>query len=223
MKAKAVVAVTTVPYCADLAWQLPLSSRVGWITASAANPDPLRAPAHVFLVRGTGTVFSPGFGDLCTRLRRAGIWAEDLGPGGDLWLCQHLISEQRAGRLPGSIVLVGHSRGGRHVLDAAYQLQKAGITVDLLVCLDAALLPTVPSNVRQAVNVYMSQQRIYPADTLNSAAGTTARIDNIDLSNPKSSIAGQGLHHLNITTSPAVQDLVMERILQVVGETPRGN
>ena len=93
--------------------------------------------------------------------------------------------------------------------------------VDLLVCVDVALPPPVPSNVRQAVNVYMSQQLIYPADPLRPAVGGTTSIDNIDVNDPSSFIKGRGLHHLNITANPTVQDYVMERILQVVGETPR--
>ena len=221
LQAKAVVAAATVPYCVDLAWQLPLGSRLGWLTSSVANPDPARAPARVFLVRGTGTVFSPGFGDLCTKLRRAGIWAEDLGPVGDLWICRHLISEQRAGRLQGSIVLLGHSRGGRHVLDAAGELGKAGIDVDLLVCVDTALPPLVPINVRRVLNVYMSKQLIYPADLLTPAAESATRVENFDIDHPESSLRGAGLHHLNITANPAVQEFLMQRIMDVARATPQ--
>ncbi len=61
--AHAVAAVTLVPYCADLLWQVPSGGRLGWFTTSTANPDPLRANAQVFLLRGTGTLFSPGFGE----------------------------------------------------------------------------------------------------------------------------------------------------------------
>lgn len=218
IQARAVVALATLPYCVDLAWQIPLGSRVSWLTASAANPDPVHSPAHVLLVRGSGTVFSPGFGDLCTTLRRAGIWTEDLGPVGDRWICEQLIGEQRAGRLTGSIILVGHSRGGRHVLDAARRLQSAGINVDLLVCLDAALLPRLPANVRQAVNIYVSGELIYPPDRLKPAPGTNVRIDNIDLSDPASPIRAPNLHHLNITASPAVQEFIQQRIMQVIRE-----
>jgi pimeloyl-ACP methyl ester carboxylesterase len=214
-----VVALTTVPYGVDLAWQLPLGSRVSWLTASAANPDPLHAPAKVFLLRGSGTVFSSGFGNLCTKLRRAGIWAEDLGPVGGSWICQHLIDEHQAGRLQGPIILVGHSRGGRHVLAAANGLQKAGISVDLLVCLDTALLPPVPGNVRQALNVYVSQQLLYPSDTLKPDSGATCQIENIDLNDSSSAINVRGLSHLKITASEEVHDFVMARILQVASQT----
>ena len=220
--ARSISSVTFIPYCIDMAWQVPTGGRLGWITASAANPDPLPANARVFLLRGTGTVFSPGFGEICTRLRRAGIWAEDLGPAGDAWVCRHVIAEQRAGRLRGPIVLVGHSRGARHAVEVARELDKAGIDVDLLVCLDVSLPPTVPGNVRAALNIYyMSQHRFYPADPLRSAPGANVLIDNVDLSSPEGPATGLGLCHVTIAAGRAVQDLVVGRIVQTVHEAPR--
>jgi hypothetical protein len=219
--ARAISGVTLVPYCVDMAWQIPLGGRVGWITASAANPDLLPSDARVFLLRGTGTVFSPGFGEICTKLRLAGIWTEDLGPAGDGWVCRHLIAEHRTGRLQGPIVLVGHSRGARHAVDAARELEKAGINIDLLVCLDVTLPPAVPPNVRQALNVYMSQHRLYPADQLLPVPGAAVHIENVDLSSPGAPVTGRALCHVTIAASSAVQDLIVERIGQVVRETPR--
>jgi hypothetical protein len=115
---------------------------------------------------------------------------------------------------------VGHSRGGRHVIDAAGQLQKAGIVVELLVCVDVALPPTVPSNVRHVLNVYTTEQRIYTPEPLKPSAGAMTYIQNLDLGDPKSPLSVPGLHHLNITANSVVQDLIMERILKVAGETP---
>ncbi len=169
----------------------------------------------MFLLRGSGMIFSPDYGTLCTRLRRAGLWAEDLRSVGDHWLCEWLIAEQRAGRRQGPIVFVGHSRGGRHILYAARELEKAGVTVDLVVCLDVALPPEVPSNVKRAVNVYLARHRLYPAGTLVCARGSAAHIENLDLTAPDSPIDGRGLNHFNITANPAVQDLVVARIMQV--------
>jgi hypothetical protein len=172
----AVTATTFLPYCVDLMWKYPTGGRVGWLTASVANPDPSQAKARVFLLRGSGTVFSPGFGEICTRLRRSGLWAEDLGPAGAGWVCRHLIAEHAAGRLQCPIVLVGHSRGARHAVEVARELEKAGVKVDLLVCLDVTRPAPVPGNVRQALNVYKSQHRLYPADALQAAAGSMAHM-----------------------------------------------
>jgi hypothetical protein len=218
--AHTITAVSLVPYCADMAWQIPLGGRVSWVTASVANPEPLPTDARVFLLRGSGTVFTPGFGELCTRLRREGIWTEDLGPAGERWVCGYVMAEHRAGRLRGPVILVGHSRGARHVVDAAKELEKVGIRVDLLVCLDATLLPKVPSNVREAFNLYLSQPRLYPADTLSAEPGATVRINNLDLRGPDAPELGRAVCHLNIATYHSVQDLIVERIEQAARVTP---
>jgi hypothetical protein len=219
--AYAICTATFVPYCVDMAWQIPMGGRVGWITASVANPEPLPTDARIFLLRGSGTVFSPGFGEICTRLRRAGIWTEDIGPAGDRWVCRYVIAEHRAGRLQGPIILVGHSRGARNVVETARELEKAGITVDLMVCLDVCLPPKVPGNVRQALNVYMSQPRFYPADTLKPAPGVAARIENLDLNGPDAPDLGGAVCHVNIAAFRAVQDLISERIEQAARAMPR--
>ncbi|HQR05496.1 MAG TPA: hypothetical protein PLN21_01675 [Gemmatales bacterium] len=215
-----VLAATSVPYMIDLLWQAPLGSRLGWVTASAHNPSQREARANVFLLRGTGTMFSPGFGDICTRLRRDGVWAEDLGSAGESWIVKHLIEERKAGRLKGPIIMVGHSRGGRHILDAAHELQKSGFIVDLLVCLDVAAPTTVPSNVRKALNLYMTQHRIYPAEKLKPTIGSQTIIENVDLNAPSSPVKIHELNHINITNDTGVQNYVINAIEKVVNQRP---
>jgi pimeloyl-ACP methyl ester carboxylesterase len=159
---QAILAAASVPYMVDLFWQVPLGSRLGWVTSSAPNPTPRQTRAQVFLLRGTGTLFTPGFGDLCTRLRQNNIWTEDLGSVGESWIIKHLQDERKAGRLTGPIILVGHSRGGRHIIDAAHELQKSGISIDLLICIDVAAPTTVPGNVRQSTPPRYSRPRPAP-------------------------------------------------------------
>ena len=141
-------------------------ARLGWLTVNVPNPEPAAALGHVFLLRGNATVFSRGFGALCARLRSACFWAEDLRCVGDHWACRHISAEREAGRLRGPVVLIGHSRGGRRALAAARRLETLGIAMDLLVCVDVAFPPLVPSNVRRAVHVYRSRRRVYPARPL---------------------------------------------------------
>lgn len=198
-----------------LLWPFSFGVRLGWLSA-AFNPEPGRARGRVFLLRGNGIVFSRGFRLLCTELRRAGVWAEDLRCVGDRWACRYLRGEQRAGRLRGPIVFVGHSCGGRYSLYGAHELQAAGIGVDLLVCLDVALPPPVPANVRRALNLYFTRDRLYPARPLVPAAGSTAEIHNLNLDAADSPLDANGLSHLNITDSPIVQAFVFRQILDAM-------
>jgi hypothetical protein len=194
----------------------PSLARLGWLTTATPNPDRFTAPARVYLLRGNGVIFSGGLAILCGRLRQAGIWAEDLWCSGERWAARQLVADQRAGRLRGRVVFVGHSCGGRHALFAARKLGSACVGIDLLVCIDVALPWPVPANVRRAVNLYLTRRRVYPARPLVPAPGSSALIENIDLNAADSPLDATGLYHLNITASLAVQQFVMRRILEVV-------
>lgn len=195
-------------------WPFPFGVRLGWLSAAVPNPE--RHRGQVFLLRGNGIVFSRGFGVLCTELRRAGVWAEDLRCVGDRWVCRRLRADKRAGRLRGPIIFVGHSCGGRYALYGAHDLQAASIDVDLLICLDVAQPPPVPGNVRRALNLYLTRDRLYPARPLVTDAGSKALIHNIDLNAADSPLDADGLSHLNFTDSLALRGLVRKEILQTV-------
>jgi hypothetical protein len=65
--------------------------------------------------------------------------------------------------------------------------------------------------------VYLTRPRLYPARPLRRAAGSPTLVENIDLDAAGSPVDARGLHHLNITASPAVQALVLGRVLEAVG------
>jgi hypothetical protein len=200
-------------------WPFPFGVRLGWATTSLPNPDPFTAAGRVYLLRGQAVVFSRGFGPMCDRLRRAGLWAEDLRCVGDLWLRRHLIADHDAGRLRGPIVFVGHSCGGRYALYSAQRLAERSIGVDLVVCIDVAGPFAVAANVKQAVHLYRSRRRLYPARPLRPAPDSNAHITNVDLDAPGSPIAPAWLNHLTITWRAALQDWIVERILRTVYDT----
>lgn len=195
-----------------LSWVYPAAARVGWLTTTVTNPCLRDAQGLVYLFRGNGTVFTPGFGRLTDRLRIQGLWAEDLTCNGLPWARQHLMKED--GSRP--LILIGHSCGGRRCLQLAALLEAAGISLDLLICIDVAFTPTVPTNVRRAVHLYRSRWRIYPARPLVPCPGGTSQIDNIDLDQPHPPFPGTWLHHLNITGSDALQLWIKREVTQLV-------
>jgi hypothetical protein len=198
-----------------LLWPFPFLVRLGWATTTVPNPRRRDARGHAFLLRGQGAVFSPGFGGLCDRLRQAGLWAEDLRCVGDRWMRRRIARDQRAGRLRGPLILIGHSCGARYALFSARQLKPLGIVVDLLVCIDAVTWPyAVPENVRRAVHLYRSRRRLYPAHPLRPEPGSSALIENIDLDGDASPIREAGMHHLNITGRASIQQFVLRRVLE---------
>ena len=51
-------------------------------------------------------------------------------------------------------VLVGHSRGGNAIFDAAYELDQRNVPIELLVSFDATKPRPVPKNVLHVVNFF---------------------------------------------------------------------
>jgi thioesterase domain-containing protein len=174
----------------------------------------------VYLIRGQGWYFSNGWATIRDRLRQAGIRAEDISDLAGNWAADDVLVDHQAGRLSGPLILVGHSRGARQSLAVAARLEKASIPVDLLLTVDVAVPQPVPSNVRQAVNLYLTRARFYPARPLQPSRNSDALIENIDLNAPGSPLDPKGLHHLNITDSTALQDYLFRRIVEAVRAAP---
>lgn len=192
----------------------PAAARLGWLTTAVPNPPSAAARGTAFLFRGQGAVFSRSFGTVCDRLREAGVWAEDCRCVGDRWACGRLLDGGETDPLPGPVVLVGHSRGGRRAAAAAARLGAGGVRVELLICIDVAFSPPVPANVRTAVHLFRSRRRLYPARPLTRVTGSNTAIENVDLDRPGAPFPGRGLHHLNITRAERVRDWVVARVVR---------
>ena len=113
------------------------------------------AETRVYLVRGWFGVFSTGMDSMAEDLRGKGIRAEAIGHLESKSMAAKLVREWAAGKT-GRLVLVGHSQGANNAIEMARELQKHGISVDLLITLAPFLQDPVPSNVVHAINYYQS-------------------------------------------------------------------
>src|SRR5947209_4413960 len=102
-----------------LTWPFSFGVRLGWATTRHPNPELDRARGRVYLLRGNAVVFSDGFGAIGDRLRKEGLWTEDLRCVGDRWVRKRLCADHAAGKLHEPVILVGHSCGGRYALFTA--------------------------------------------------------------------------------------------------------
>jgi len=194
-----------------LSWAFPAAARMGWLTTTVPNPTTCNGSGLAYLFRGNGTLFTPGFGRLTDQLRRQYLWAEDLTCNGINWAYRHLIKTP----VNGPIILIGHSRGGRRLLKLATFLEQAGITVDLLFCIDVAFPPPVPANVRRAVHLYRSRWRLYPARPLVACPDSSSEIENIDLDQQDAPFPGTWLNHFNITGNEPLHQWIGNAVKQL--------
>ena len=193
-------------------WPFPFGLSVDWLTVNAANPERKSARGRVYCLRGQGIVFSPGMALICEKLRPEGYYCRDLRCMGDALVVRETRTDRARGIPLCPIILAGHSAGGRAAIHASAQLASLGIPVALLITVDVAIPPVVPSNVRRAINIYRTNQRIYPAGPLHCSPDSETLIENMDLDSPQSPIHQPGIHHLNITSIPAIQNLILDAI-----------
>lgn len=175
--------------------------------AQSAKPRGSSNVANVYLMRGFMNVFSLGMDTLAEKLQRRGLKAEVYNHVSGASVVSEIIAQRKAGdRSP--IVLIGHSLGASEVVSMANDLSTAGISVDLVVPIDAVVTTHAFGTTKRIVNYYMSDGVGAP---VVAGAGFKGRLQNVD-------VRGMGVGHIFIDKSEKVQDMV---IGQVVAATSR--
>ena len=167
-----------------------------WFAHGPAAAAP-HGRTHAYLVRGIFNV-SVGLDALAGKLARMGIAASVYGHGEAGAVASEVIRDYRSGRVR-SVILIGHSLGGGAVLDIAEQLRNAGVPVALLISLESSSSGPVASNVRRAVNFYISGSGV----PVRPAAGFHGSLRNIDVGRIR------GLDHMTIQSMPAMHSRMM--------------
>jgi hypothetical protein len=151
-----------------------------------------RGGTHVYLLRGIFNV-SVGLDALAGKLARLGVATSVYGHGEWRSVASEAIRDYKGGRVR-SIILIGHSLGGGAVLDVAEQLKNAGVPVALLISLDTGSSGPVASNVRRAVNFYISGSGV----PVRPGPGFRGSLQNIDLQGVR------GMDHMAIQSMPSM-------------------
>ena len=142
------------------------------------------AGTHVYLLRGLLDV-STGLDNLAAKLKRRGYAAIVTGHGDEADIATTAIRNFRAGTgCP--VVIVGHSLGADAAVSMAQTLQRAHVSVALIVTFSPAHSTAVPSNVARAVNYYQSNS--FWNNVYTRAAGSHGTLRNIDLQSMRASI-----------------------------------
>lgn len=117
---------------------------------------PLAGPpkGRVVLLRGLANVFSTGLNVLTARLRAAGYDARVHNHVEWPRLAAEILAEERAGRLPHPLVLVGHSLGADDALRMAARLGEQGLAPDLVITFDPTAVRQVPPGPRKVLNFH---------------------------------------------------------------------
>jgi pimeloyl-ACP methyl ester carboxylesterase len=104
--------------------------------AAPAPEAASRSEVQVDLFRGLADIFSRGMDTLTHRLNQEGYSARVYSTNQWPTAAQRVADEYSRGRKV-IVVLVGHSLGGNAIFDAAYELDKRNVPIELLVSFDA--------------------------------------------------------------------------------------
>jgi len=169
------------------------------VKQASANKTAYRG--EVYLVRGFAGVFSRGLDQMGASLMAKGIKTKVISHLGWERAASTIIRNQRTnGAAP--VVLIGHSWGANAILRIAKSLQKRNIKVDYFVTFEANVDLPVPSNVKTAVNYYLSNSIL--GQKLKQEPGSNGSFKNIDL------ISIPGIGHFSIEKQAEVQKTVVK-------------
>jgi hypothetical protein len=176
---------------------------------SAAVGQQKRAPAtsnvaHVYLLRGLLNIFSLGMDDLAQKIERRGIRTSVHNHSEWETLSDQIAARYKAGNR-GPIILVGHSLGADAVMFMGEYLGRKGVPVALIVPFDGTGSFAATSNVQRVMNL---TQRDYAY--MKRGPGFRGELANIDVS-------GQGYGHIDIDKSARLHNMVINKIVGIVG------
>jgi hypothetical protein len=116
------------------------------------------------------------------------------------------------------IILVGHSLGANEQIKVARNLDRAGISVDLLVTVDAVSQTVVPPNVKHVMNFYKPGfVPMFSGLKLRALEPDKTLVDNINVAELK----GVAVNHFTIDKHPLVQAMIMHEVKKVTTNANR--
>jgi hypothetical protein len=175
---------------------------------------------NVYLVRGLIGVFSTGMDTLGDQLADAGLHTSVYQDAQHSVLAEQLVETYKGKKDYEPLVLVGHSYGADDVVTIARRLDEAGITVDLLVTVDATTPPKVSKNVKLCYNYFQSTStdfipmfRGIPLTPDDDAKNV--KIVNIDLRKDRKDLLEPDTNHINIDKNMKLHKVLVDHVLEV--------
>jgi hypothetical protein len=149
-------------------------------------------------------IFSLGMDDLAQKIERRGIRTSVHNHSEWESLSDQIAAKYKAGN-KGAIILIGHSLGADAVMFMGEYLGKRGVPVALIVPFDGTGSFAASSNVQRVMNL---TQRDYAY--MKRGNGFRGELSNIDVS-------GQGYGHTDIDKAGRLHNMVINKIVGVVG------
>ncbi len=191
--------------------------RMEWITTRNTEPH----VGTVYCIRGWSGVFSAGIDQMAKQLNEKGVHALVYMPEQYPQLAAAMVEKYKADPQHEPICFIGHSRGCDSSIIISRELEKAGVTVDMIVCLDSVDEDTIPANVRICYNYWMPGVlggNLLRGIPLKQEAGSTGKVFNYNLDKEYRSWRGDLTDHVSMDDDDGLQKRIVDNILEVCPE-----
>lgn len=169
---------------------------------------------QVYTMRGLGGIFSRGMNRLEDNLE----FNHQVRTSSTIWYKAHELSDfiaenHKNGTLKGPIILIGHSLGANEQIKVAKYLEKDNVSVDLLLTVDAVAPITVPSNVKEVLNIYKpALVPMFSGLKLKAADPQRTHINNFNVT----TIKEVSVNHFTIDKNNKIQEIMLEKVLATI-------
>jgi hypothetical protein len=190
-----------------------LQGKMEWVqpTTSSARVG------EVYCIRGWKGVWSLGIDQMAKQLNEQGVTAHVFMPEQVHALAATLVERYRNSPQHEPICFIGHSRGVDASLIIARELEKVGVKVDVIVCLDSVDETTVSSNVRLCYNYwmpgYIGNTNLLRGIPLKQEPGSTGQLFNYNCSKEYRSWRSDWVNHINFDDDPKIQKRIIDNVL----------
>jgi hypothetical protein len=195
--------------------------KMEWVKPTTTAPR----VGTVYLFRGWQGIYSKGIDDMAQRLTQEGVTAHVYMPEQFPEVAKAMVERYRGLGQHEPICFIGHSRGVDASLLVARELDKEGISVELLVALDSVDEVTVPKNVKLCLNYWMPGYfpgtNLLRGIPLKQAPGSTGVLHNYNVSGEYSHWKGPLTEHIGFDDDPMVQKRIVGNVLDVCPERPK--
>jgi hypothetical protein len=193
--------------------------RMEWVTSHNSAPH----VGTVYCIRGWSGVFSAGIDEMAGQINAAGGTAVVYMPEQYPELAAAMVRRYKDDPRHEPIIFVGHSRGVDPSLIISRELDKAGVDVDMIVCLDSVDEVTVPKNVRACYNYWMpgdfgDHTNFLRGIPLVKAPDSTGKLFNIDLDTDGRALRGALTDHVSMDDDTKLQHAIIEHVMAACPE-----
>lgn len=206
--------------CVDLAGnQHTVLKRMGYYNKVPSSSKKPHYKGEIYTMRGGLGVFSTGMNQLrVASHQRFGVPASSI-----MWyhagqVAKDVIAREQTRQKHEPVILIGHSLGANEQIKVARRLERKGVSVDLLVTVDAVSQSVVPANVKHVLNVYkpgyvpmfsgLKVKAVNPASTI---------VENVNVND----LPGVEVNHFTLDKHQVVQERILAAIEKVLIDAKR--